>query len=233
MFIGADVTHHTFDATKPSIAAVVGSVDINLTNYCVRLCEQMNKNENKQSVEIILELEDIVFSLLSSFQKKNKGILPKRIVFYRDGIDEGQFKAVRQFEVDAIKKAYKRLNAAGEPALTFVVVQKRNNTRLFPVCQMQNRKGNIVSGTVVDTGITTINDFDFYLCSQDSGQGTAKPTHYWVIHDDNGFTSNDIQNLTYLLCHLYARCTKSVSIPVPVYYAHLAATRGRLHYNYE
>ena len=233
MFVGADVTHHTFDSTKPSIAAVVGSLDCNFTNYSVRLCEQMPRDENKKSIEIILELEEIIYSLLTIFRNQNNGNFPRRMVFYRDGIDEGQFKAVREFEIGAIKKAYERLKAPGVPSITFVVVQKRNNTRLFPTGNSQNKKGNVVSGTVVDTSITSVNEFDFYLCSQDSGQGTAKPAHYWVIHDDNKFTSNDIQNLTYLLCHLYARCTKAVSIPVPVYYAHLAATRGRLHYNYE
>ena len=29
------------------------------------------------------------------------------------------------------------------------------------------------------------------------------------------------------LCYLYARCSKSVSIVIPAYYAHLAAFRGR------
>lgn len=35
--------------------------------------------------------------------------------------------------------------------------------------------------------------------------------------------------MTYHLCHMYARCTKSISIPVPVAYADLAAYRARQH----
>ncbi len=35
--------------------------------------------------------------------------------------------------------------------------------------------------------------------------------------------------MTYYLCHIYARCTKSVSIPAPVYYADLAAYRAKVH----
>lgn len=30
-------------------------------------------------------------------------------------------------------------------------------------------------------------------------------------------------------CHTYARCTRSVSIPAPAYYAHLVAFRARYH----
>lgn len=53
--------------------------------------------------------------------------------------------------------------------------------------------------------------------------------HYVVIHDENQFSSDAIQYLTFDLCHLYARSTKAVSIPAPVYYAHLAAYRGRVY----
>jgi eukaryotic translation initiation factor 2C len=88
---------------------------------------------------------------------------------------------------------------------------------------------NIPAGTVVDTGIVGLNQFDFYLCSHETIQGTAQPTHYYVIHDENRFSSNDIQNLTFMMCHLYVKSTKAVSIPAPVYYAHLAAFRGRMY----
>ena len=38
---------------------------------------------------------------------------------------------------------------------------------------------------------------------------------------------NRMQLLSHYLCHLYARCPRSVSYPAPAYYAHLAAFRGR------
>ncbi len=31
------------------------------------------------------------------------------------------------------------------------------------------------------------------------------------------------------MCHTYVRCTRSVSIPAPAYYAHLVAFRARYH----
>jgi hypothetical protein len=36
------------------------------------------------------------------------------------------------------------------------------------------------------------------------------------------------QVLTYWLCYLFCRCTRSVSYASPAYYAHLAAGRGKL-----
>ncbi|GBN77479.1 Protein argonaute-3 [Araneus ventricosus] len=58
---------------------------------------------------------------------------------------------------------------------------------------------------------------------------TSRPCHYTVIEDDNDFTADDLQKLTYYLCHTYVRCTKSISCPAPVMYAHLAAFRARQH----
>lgn len=60
-------------------------------------------------------------------------------------------------------------------------------------------------------------------------QGTSRPSHYHVLWDDNCFTADDFQLLTYQLCHTYVRCTRSVSIPAPAYYAHLVAFRARYH----
>ena len=52
--------------------------------------------------------------------------------------------------------------------------------------------------------------------------------HYHVILDENKFSADDLQILTHNLCFTYCRCTRSVSICPPAYYAHLAAERGRL-----
>ena len=54
-------------------------------------------------------------------------------------------------------------------------------------------------------------------------------SHYHDLWDDNNFQADELQLLTYQLCHTYVRCTRSVSIPAPAYYAHLVAFRARYH----
>ena len=38
-----------------------------------------------------------------------------------------------------------------------------------------------------------------------------------MLYDENSFTPDSLQALSYALCHVYARATRSVSIPAPVY----------------
>ncbi|GBN48009.1 hypothetical protein AVEN_158226-1 [Araneus ventricosus] len=57
--------------------------------------------------------------------------------------------------------------------------------------------------------------------------GTSVPRHYTVLEDDNQFTADELEKLTYYLCHAYAFCTKSLSCPAPIRYAQLAAQRTR------
>ena len=48
-----------------------------------------------------------------------------------------------------------------------------------------------------------------------------------MLYAEIGFSSDEIQALTYYLCHADVRCTKAVLVPAPVYYAHLDAYQAR------
>lgn len=230
IFMGADVTHpHPLDDFSPSVAAVVGSMNWPEANkYLSRMRSQTHRQE------IILDLAAMVGELLDDFyQQVNK--LPKRIIFFRDGVSETQFSKVLKEELQAIKEACGRFPGYNPP-ITFAVVQKRHHTRLFPhdtdrssEANQQLLNENIAPGTVVDTVITHPREFDFYLCSHFGVKGTSRPTHYHVLCDENKFTSDELQKLVYNLCYTFVRCTKPVSLVPPAYYAHLAAYRGRLY----
>nr|GMD22736.1 protein argonaute 5 [Ipomoea batatas] len=173
--------------------------------------------------------EEIIQGLYKTHQDPQRGTVHGGMI--RDGVSEGQFCQVLLEEMDAIRKACNSLEANYLPPVTFVVVQKRHHTRLFPANhddrRMTDKSGNILPGTVVDTKICHPTEFDFYLCSHAGIQGTSRPAHYHVLYDENAFTADALQNLTNCLCYTYARCTKSVSIVPPAYYAHLAAFRAR------
>ncbi|CAF3615307.1 unnamed protein product, partial [Rotaria sp. Silwood2] len=81
-----------------------------------------------------------------------------------------------------------------------------------------------IIGTVIDTDIVLRNGFDFYLNSHTTIQVTSQPTFYQVLYDDIGFTSDDIQQLTYYLCHTDVRCTNVIHVPAPIHYATCCVT---------
>ncbi|PSN45821.1 hypothetical protein C0J52_05505 [Blattella germanica] len=129
--------------------------------------------------------------------------------------------AVMNQELTALRKACSRLNI--KPLITFLVVQKRHHTRFFPTRpeDEDGKNRNVPPGTIVDTEITHPTELDFYL-------GVSRPTKYHLLwNDDDNMTTDEIEKLTYYLCHLFSRCTRSVSYPAPTYNAHLAAFRAR------
>ncbi|KAI4326460.1 hypothetical protein MLD38_031773 [Melastoma candidum] len=241
IIFGSDVTHPPpGEDSSPSIAAVVASQDWpEVTKYAGLVCAQAHRQELIQ--DLFTTCQDpvtgtvtggMVKELLISFWRAT-GRKPERIIFYRDGVSEGQFYQVLLFEVDAIRKACESLEPNYQPPVTFVVVQKRHHTRLFASNYRDrnavNSSGNVLPGTVVDSRICHPTEFDFYLCSHAGIKGTSRPAHYHVLWDENKFTADELQSLTNNLCYTYARCTSSVSIVPPAYYAHLAAFRARFY----
>ncbi|KAM0874017.1 hypothetical protein ACQ4PT_037690 [Festuca glaucescens] len=242
IIFGADVSHpHPGEDSSPSIAAVVASQDWpEVTKYAGLVSAQTRRQELIQDLFKVWQdpqrgtvTGGMVKELLISF-RRSTGQKPQRIIFYRDGVSEGQFYQVLLYELDAIRKACASLEPNYQPPVTFVVVQKRHHTRLFAnnhndQRSVDGKSGNILPGTVVDSKICHPTEFDFYLCSHAGIQGTSRPAHYHVLWDENKFTADGLQTLTNNLCYTYARCTRSVSVVPPAYYAHLAAFRARFY----
>ncbi|KAB5595488.1 Argonaute-like protein [Ceratobasidium theobromae] len=247
MIMGADVMHPAPGAHgRPSFASVVGSVDFNATRYTAVSSVQDSR------VEIIDDLEDMVYELLErhacwkSDHEKKKIKFPQRIVYYRDGVSG---RILPRFGEGAAKNprygssrlsiwcepnlthpaACKRHNIS--PTITVVVVGKRHHVRFFPTHGQADRSGNCPAGTVVDDVVGHPTEFDFYLQSHGGLLGTSRPAHYTVLYDENNFTVDGIQSLSFALCHVYARATRSVSIPAPVYYADMVCARAKNHYD--
>lgn len=97
------------------------------------------------------------------------------------------------------------------PPVTFVIVSKRHSSRLFPAdSSNQDKSGNVLPGTVVDTSVCHPTRFDFYLNSHAGLQGSNKAAHYHILVDENGFSADALQTFTYWLCYLFCRCTRCV-----------------------
>jgi eukaryotic translation initiation factor 2C len=228
---GADVTHPPAGAASdaPAVAAVVASWDATVTRYAARVSVQQRHPDCR---DIILELKQMVKELLIEFYRASRGHKPERILFYRDGVSNGEFDAVIKYEYRAIREACMELGDGQSqyaPPISFIAVQKRHNTRFFPTSpQNADRSGNVMPGSVIDTNICHPFEWDFYLNSHAGLQGTNKPVHYHVLCDENKLTADGLQLMTYWLTYLFCRCTRSISVVAPCQYAHLSAFRASL-----
>ncbi|KAG0308842.1 eukaryotic translation initiation factor 2C, 2 [Dissophora globulifera] len=228
LVVGADVTHPSpgEDSSKPSVAAVVASVDNEAYKYIGRVLVQDPR------LEVIESMQSVMAEIITSY-KKVTGHHPKRILVYRDGVSESQFAEILRTEVTAIARACTQLDARYRPPITFIVVKKRHHARFFPQDNRdRDRSGNCLSGTVIDTDIIHPTEFNFYLQSHAGLQGTSKSTLYHVLTDENKFSSDTLQQLTYNLCHVYSRCPKATAMVPAVKYADMLAYRARYYLDY-
>ncbi|KAH9179682.1 argonaute-like protein [Lactarius sanguifluus] len=207
----------------PSFASLVGSIDTSAVQYV----STMEVQTSRQG--IIDAMESMSTYVLAQY-KSATGMYPERILLYRKGVSERQFVTIIEDELPLLRRACKKLGF--NPTITLIIVSKRRHVRFFPRFENEgDRSGNCPAGTVIDSDVVNPVEFGFYLQSHGGVPGTARPTRYNVLVDENRFTADGLQALSYALCHVYARATRSVSIPAPVYYAKLVCSHSKHHFD--
>jgi eukaryotic translation initiation factor 2C len=224
MLVGIDVSHPDPGSDRRSVAAVVGSMNGQASQYVTHISSQAPR------VEIVAALEEAMSSLFATFRQRNKGAMPQHVVVYRDGVGDGQFNEVLDRELPCIQNA---LSAMGTHTtkISIIVCQKKHNTRIA----YEENHGSFINacpGVCIDSSgdsesIASATFNEFYLNSHTAIQGTAKATKYSLLYDEIGFKMSELELLTYWSCYLYARCNKSVSLATPAYYAHWASRRAK------
>lgn len=146
-------------------------------------------------------MQGMANELLNTYGSKNRK-LPSNILYYRDGVSNGQYSQVREKEVRAIENAWMVLKNANRPSdvtkvrITCIVVEKRHHTRFYPSkVQDADRSYNVKPGLVVDSVITHPYCFDFYLQSHAAVKGTARSAHYVLLRNDMKLDPVQLQNL--------------------------------------
>ncbi|TFK93742.1 Piwi-domain-containing protein [Polyporus arcularius HHB13444] len=214
---GADVGHPGSGVFhRPSMTGLVASVDPNIVHFTSSARVQQPR------VEMIQDLEEMMFDALSDYSEyRGNQAPPANVIFFRDGVSEGEFRHAEE-EIRKIKSAFVRrgwVDQRTQPKLLFVIVGKRHHARFFPkscvVGEGDARSHNCPAGLVVDNQITNPNYTEFYLLSHSGLLGTSRPGHYTVLENGPKFSMEEIYQISYHLCHIYASATRSVSIPAP------------------
>ena len=247
ILVGLDVTHPAPGSAEaaPSVSSITASVDAKLAQWPADVAIQ----ERRQ--EMVDGLKEMFKSRLKLWQAHNEQRLPEEIIVYRDGVGETMYDLVRTVEIPQIRAACAEIYPASmtkahQPFLTVIICGKRIKTRFYPTdeAEQDERTGGTKNGTVVDRSITETRIWDFYLQAHTAIQGTPKPAHYVVVHDEifrrrasasktqdsrtaGQRAADDLEGLTHALCYMYGRATKAVSICPPAYYADLVCDRAR------
>ncbi|CAO1364269.1 unnamed protein product [Diamesa tonsa] len=218
MICGID-TYHEANHKENAVAGFVASINGSFTRWYSKAIIQTKKEEIGSGLAASLGLALTAYYTYNNFY-------PERIIVYRDGVGDGQLRYLEEFEIPQMKSGCKQVAPDYAPPLTYIVVQKRINTKFFQV--IPNRTGpeglkNPLPGSVLDHTITRKYLYDFYMISQHVREGTTTPSHYIVVQDENNFDPDILQKLTYKLCFLYYNWPGTVRVPAPCQYAHKLA----------
>ncbi|KAF2822216.1 hypothetical protein CC86DRAFT_425828 [Ophiobolus disseminans] len=202
LVLGADVTHPSPGSIRhcPSIASVAGS----------KFLGSMRLQQCKK--EIIQEFESMVAERIHDWATGHKNALPTQILYYRDGVDEGQYGKVKNEEIPMIREALKQVakmfgkslgqaeRLKNDIKITAVVVAKRHHTRFFGTNPSQHDPGqdnqNTKPGLVVEQLVNSPYFYDYYLQAHSGLKGTVKPTHYFFLQHEIGLSERQLVKLT-------------------------------------
>ncbi|RMZ76480.1 hypothetical protein DV738_g4948, partial [Chaetothyriales sp. CBS 135597] len=231
MFMGADVIHPPPGAMKgaPSCAALVASDSSEPVQFPGHVELQHNPDPSKKSEEMILNLDVMAISRLRLWQARNDNKLPDTIIMYRDGISDAQFYQSLATELPLLRKAcqtvYGRMT---QPRIIWQVCKKDHPARFF-VPLPPGQYGNPSPGLIVDSSVVTRDLCDWYAVPHRAVQGTAKPTHHYVLHSDISCQSDNIQRLTHAMSFIFPRSVTSISNPSPARLADRLCERAKHH----
>lgn len=137
MLVGIDITHPSPDSSdeSPSIAGVVASTNKHLCQWPGSIRSQTGRKE------MVEGLTAMMGERLDLWVEVNK-MLPKKIIIYRDGVSEGQYRLILEQELPAIQAAFTEKYGKREfwPKLSIIVVGKRHHTRFYPTKQQDAGK---------------------------------------------------------------------------------------------
>ena len=125
MICGID-TYHEANHKANSVAGFIASINGSFTRWYSKAIIQTKKEEIGSGLAASLGLALTAYYTYNNFY-------PERIIVYRDGVGDGQLRYIEEFEIPQMKSGCKHVAADYAPPLTYIVVQKRINTKFFQV----------------------------------------------------------------------------------------------------
>ena len=123
------------------------------------------KLKNRNDNFLVHDLDKFIVNALKAFYKATGGKKPHAIIYYRDGLSEGQYDKAVKYEMTMLRDGIRSVEENMEIGITMLSVQRRHNVKFF--CQNSKdtvgRCNNVPAGTVVDHDVTSGEHYDFYM----------------------------------------------------------------------
>lgn len=213
MIIGADVYHNK---GNESVCAVIGTTNKHFSQFV-----SLSHVQPKRGQEIMNNICNMVVECVQEFKAINKKV-PKRILFYRDGVGDQMIDLVKKYEVEKIRESLEKEFPGAAPKLTFVLVTKRISEKIIDGQVGDFQIHNPRSGTIISTQIVK-SAMEFFMTAQNVTEGTANPTRYQIILNECGYTSDALHLITFYQAFGYYGWSGAVKVPAVCQYAHKLA----------
>lgn len=211
MIIGADVYH---SKGKESVTAVVGTLNSDYSKFC-----SLSSVQEKRGQEIMDNISEMVLECVLEYKAVNKK-LPKRILFFRDGVGDTMMDLVNKYELTKIKEGLNQAYPKEVPQITFIVVTKRISEKFFN--DAYGTAVNPKSGTIVSSNIIK-KEMEFFMIAQNVTEGTATPTRYQILLNECGYSIVTLHEMTFFQAFNYYGWSGAVKVPAVCQYAHKLA----------
>ncbi len=101
-----------------------------LVRYYSRVCF------NKPGQELTDQLRMCLADAIRAFFKVNNCV-PQTVIFYRDGVGNGQLPAVTDYEIPQLRRAFAEFQDTYKPNITVIIVKKVRKSTLLTHTQIQ------------------------------------------------------------------------------------------------
>ena len=186
---------------------------LNRTHTIPRTCKN-NKEEKEKSLHEMLD------EAIKGLREDGKAPHPPNyIIIYRQGGNHIQNLKIKSEELPIFLNFINNKKQLSS-------FQKQNTQLVFLCCNLKgelkffedakdNKYQNPPSGLCVDEKIVQNKNKEFYIQPQFVNQGTATPCHFEILYkeDDNNFTLEKLENLSFQLSYYYWTWSGAVRVP--------------------
>ena len=201
---------HTWQKGQKGGMTMVATTDSKFSKFHVQ--NEIIKVDENYNLKIQEHINNFINASIAKYRKQNKDLVPKNIIFYRQGISSYQKDYIFS-EVKIIEEICNNFNIN----YYYVIINTKTSFKFFEynLKKSNKEKGDFKNperGLVVLDQITDNSKFEFYLQPQKVTQGSATPTYFHAIYGNMNYPELLIK-LTYWTTYIYPNWSNAIRVP--------------------